>query len=184
MTRSSLHLITGGARSGKSRNAHLLALKLGVNRIFVATAQAYDGEMQQRIELHQSERGDAYRTIEASRDLPGSLSLLEDRVDVILIDCLTLWISNLLFEDLNDAEITKRILSGLDIARQKASHVILVSNEVGFGIVPENALARRFRDLNGRLQQLIAASADTLYLACMGRVLPLHHLGLSFEESL
>lgn len=175
-----LTLITGGARSGKSNFAHRLALRSGEDRLFVATAQAYDAEMQRRIELHQAERGSHYRTLEANIDMANALRALAP-ADVILIDCLTLWVSQLMFADYPDEAIETMIGEGIAVARSQAAHVILVSNEVGFGIVPDNALARRFRDLNGRLQQLLAQSADQLYLACMGRVLPLHTLGLSPE---
>lgn len=176
-----LHLVTGGARSGKSSFAHQLALRLGERRLFVATAQAFDREMQQRIELHRSERGAAYQTLEVPLDLAQALAPLES-VDLILIDCLTLWISNFLLTDSVESEVESEILRGIAVARSKAQHVILVSNEVGFGVVPPHELGRRFRDLNGRLQQLIAAEADSLYLAVMGRVLPLHQLGLRASE--
>lgn len=176
-----LYLVTGGARSGKSAFAHELALRLGQKRLFVATAQAFDPEMRERIERHQSERGAAYRTLEEPRDLSSRLAEVEP-FDVILIDCLTLWLSNLLLADTRPEAIEEAVLAGVAAARLKAKHVILVSNEVGFGIVPPHPLGRLFRDLNGRLQQLLAAKADALYLAVMGRVLPLHQLGLTAHE--
>lgn len=180
MTQGALYLITGGARSGKSQFAHQLALKMGTKRLFVATAEAYDSEMQARIDAHRRERGAHYQTLEGTRDLAASL-LGQSSFDVILIDCLTLWISHLMMDEHSDATIGEMIAGGITQARQQATHTILVSNEVGFGIVPDNALARRFRDLNGKMQQRIGAEADALYLACMGRMLPLHELGIRIE---
>ncbi len=171
-----LILISGGARSGKSRFAHQLALTLGQDRLFVATAQAWDGEMRTRISAHQVERGQDFETLEEPMFLKQALASQSPR-DVILIDCLTLWISNFLItERFEDADIQAAILESIACARQNARTVLLVSNEVGFGIVPDNALARRFRDLNGTLQQKIAAVSDEVYLAVLGQVLPLHKL--------
>lgn len=170
-----LDLISGGARSGKSRFAVEAALRSGDNRLFVATAQAWDQEMQERIQLHKDERQDFFRTLDAPMHLHERLQN-EAPCDVILIDCLTLWISNLLLADVDEAGIREQIDRGLSAALQKAPHVLIVSNEVGLGIVPDNALARRFRDINGRVQQDIAAAADEVYLAAMGIVLPMKKL--------
>ncbi len=170
-----LDLISGGARSGKSRYAVQLALQAGKNRLFIATAQAWDQEMRERIQLHQEERLDNFKTLDAPTDLHVHLAR-EANYDVILIDCLTLWISNLMMQDASDQTIREQVQLGLEAALKKAPHVILVSNEVGFGIVPDNALARRFRDLNGRLQQDISHHATEVYLAALGIVLPLKKL--------
>ncbi len=172
----SLILISGGARSGKSHFAHKLALSLGQKRLFVATAQAWDEEMHTRITTHQEERGDSYETLEEPLNLTDALST-RPPYEVLLIDCLTLWISNhLMIDQLTDQEIRESILAHVQAARRKAQYVILVSNEVGFGIVPEYPLARRFRDLNGTLQQALAAQAQRIYLAVLGQILPLHKL--------
>ncbi len=176
LEQSRLILISGGARSGKSRFAHQLALSLGSNRLFVATAQAWDQEMKARISAHQDERGADFDTLEEPLDLEKAFETQSFR-DVILIDCLTLWISNYLLDDrFSDEEIKAKIQDSLSAALQRAGTVILVSNEVGFGIVPDNALARRFRDLNGSLQQAIAARANEVYLSVLGQTLPLHKL--------
>jgi adenosylcobinamide kinase/adenosylcobinamide-phosphate guanylyltransferase len=179
---SRLELISGGARSGKSRFAVEAALKSGKKRLFVATAQAWDAEMQERIRLHQEERRENFQTLDAPFGLHQHL-LLQDSFEVILIDCLTLWISNLMLQEKSDSEIRSEVELGLATAMNKAPHVLLVSNEVGFGIVPDNALARRFRDLNGRLQQDIAAVAHEVHLAAMGVVLPLKKLSRLASEA-
>lgn len=170
-----LHLISGGARSGKSRFAVELAQQKGMKRLFIATSQAWDDEMQERIRLHKIERQNLFHTLEVPLFLDQALES-QALYDVILIDCLTLWISNLLFHELSDYAIQMQIKRGLEAALLKSRHVILVSNEVGFGIVPEHALSRRFRDLNGRLQQDIGAAAQEIHLAALGVILPLKRL--------
>ncbi|WP_218110191.1 bifunctional adenosylcobinamide kinase/adenosylcobinamide-phosphate guanylyltransferase [Oligoflexus tunisiensis] len=179
---SQLELISGGARSGKSRFAVETALRAGKKRLFVATAQAWDAEMQERIRLHQEERRENFLTLEAPFGLHQHLEL-QPAFDVILIDCLTLWISNLMLQDKSDGEIREQVQLGLDAAMRKAPRVLLVSNEVGFGIVPDNALARRFRDLNGRLQQDISSVAHEVHLAALGVVLPLKKLARLAAEA-
>jgi adenosylcobinamide kinase/adenosylcobinamide-phosphate guanylyltransferase len=179
---SRLDLISGGARSGKSRFAVATALKCGKNRLFVATAQAWDAEMQERIRLHQEERREDFQTLDAPFGLHQHLEHGAS-FDVILIDCLTLWISNLMMQDKDDSTIRQEIHLGLRMAMTKAPRVLLVSNEVGFGIVPDNALARRFRDLNGRLQQDIAAAAHEVHLAAMGVILPMKKLSRLATEA-
>ena len=177
-----LHLVSGGARSGKSRFAVNLALQNGHDRLFIATAQAFDAEMQTRILLHQNERRDDFRTLEAPLDLHIALDK-QAACDVIVIDCLTLWLSNLVHTGLNDQDIQQHINLGLQAALAKARKVILVSNEIGFGIVPDDALARRFRDLNGRLQQDIGAAALEIHLAALGVILPLKQLARLAAQS-
>jgi adenosylcobinamide kinase/adenosylcobinamide-phosphate guanylyltransferase len=179
---SRLDLISGGARSGKSRFAVETALRSGKNRLFVATAQAWDAEMQERIRLHQEERRENFRTLDAPFGLHQHLQLLGP-FDVILIDCLTLWISNLIMQEKDDTAIREEIQLGLHSAMTKAPRVLLVSNEVGFGIVPDNALARRFRDLNGRLQQDIAMVAHEVHMAAIGVILPLKKLSRIASEA-
>jgi adenosylcobinamide kinase / adenosylcobinamide-phosphate guanylyltransferase len=163
-TMAKLTLVLGGARSGKSRYAESLIAALPPPRIYVATAEAGDAEMAERIALHRTRRGGDWQTIEAPHDLPAVLATAATDAPV-LVDCVTLWLSN-------------RMLAGADMDIEAArletalngrhSGVVLVSNEVGFGIVPDNALARRFRDLQGRLNQQLAARADRVVLVVAG----------------
>lgn len=149
-----LSLVTGGARSGKSAFAERLTRLGPAPHGYIATAEAWDDEMRDRITRHRTDRGDGWQTVEAPLDLPAALSQTRGTV---LIDCATLWLTNHLLADHDlDAE-TARLLGAL--ARHTAP-VVIVSNEVGWGIVPENALARRFRDAQGRLNQRLAAKAD------------------------
>jgi adenosylcobinamide kinase/adenosylcobinamide-phosphate guanylyltransferase len=157
-------LILGGARSGKSRYAERLIEAGPPPWIYLATAEARDGEMEQRIAEHRARRDRSWQTVEAPHDLAGALGALPSR-SAVLIDCLTLWLSNRL---LADADIDREI-EGLE--RALASHdgaVVAVSNDVGSGIVPDNALARRFRDLQGVLNQRIAARASRVVLMVAG----------------
>jgi len=160
-----LTLVLGGARSGKSRYAerHLIA-RTPPPWNYIATAEALDDEMTRRIGEHRARRGDKWHTIEAPRDLAGALGGLP-RDTAVLVDCLTLWLSNLLLAGADiDPEVAR-----LDAALLKMDgQVVLVSNEVGLGIVPDNALARRFRDLQGALNQRIAARADLVIFMMAG----------------
>jgi adenosylcobinamide kinase/adenosylcobinamide-phosphate guanylyltransferase len=154
-------LVIGGCRSGKSRQALLLAdrLKLG-RRIFVATCVPRDSEMQARVDRHQRERGDRWTTVECPLALAAEIERQSAPGTVLLVDCLTLWVSNMLLEGLALEEVLERG-AGLGKALGAArGSVILVSNEVGTGIVPENRLARMFRDAAGWVNQAAAASAD------------------------
>lgn len=155
-------LILGGARSGKSRYAEGIARAMGRDRVYVATAQAHDDEMARRIEAHVAARGDGWRTMEAPLDLTAAL---EAEGDVLLVDCLTLWLTNLMLAERDPAAETDRLLASLKAA---TAPVILVSNEVGLGIVPDNALARRFRDAQGVLNQRIAEQADLVVFMAAG----------------
>jgi adenosylcobinamide kinase/adenosylcobinamide-phosphate guanylyltransferase len=158
-----LTLVLGGARSGKSRYAETLITTLPPPWIYVATAQALDAEMTERIGAHQARRGAGWSTIESPHDLASTLSTHAEAP--ILVDCLTLWLSNLMMADAQiDAEFDR-----LAQALQKVTApVVLVANEVGSGIVPDNALARRFRDLQGWLNQRIAAQVDNVVLVVAG----------------
>lgn len=167
-----LILISGGARSGKSSTALDLARKAGDKRLFVATAQAFDQEMTDRIEHHKLERPD-FQTFEKTLDLAENFPT-EKIWDAVVIDCLTLWLSNLIFSDKSDAECEASVYLDLSLLSSKCKTLILVSNEVGLGIVPEHALSRRFRDLNGRLQQGIGRAAEEVYFNVMGFRIPLH----------
>jgi adenosylcobinamide kinase/adenosylcobinamide-phosphate guanylyltransferase len=174
MSASKLVLIGGGARSGKSAYAVQRALSLGPNRVFIATAEAFDEEMRLRIAAHIAERGHSFATVEAPRDLEHALESIQDRaevVDVVVIDCLTLWLSNLLLAEVPMPEIELRV-NRLAIACESAPFpVLLVSNEVGFGLVPETALGRLFRDVSGRAHQRLARSAGEVLLAALGCML-------------
>jgi adenosylcobinamide kinase / adenosylcobinamide-phosphate guanylyltransferase len=168
-----LIVVGGGARSGKSRFALSTALGLGPRRVFLATAEALDDEMRTRIARHAAERSDAFTTVEEPRKLAEAIASVGPETDVILIDCLTLWLSNLLVDGQSEAAIAAAIDELAAVLRTRRCHVVLVSNEVGMGIVPMAPLARAFRDATGRAHQALAAIADELYLAAMGVVLRL-----------
>lgn len=156
-------LITGGARSGKSAIAEARALAFGPRAVYIATAEASDPEMAARIDTHQARRGPEWTTHAEPLDLVGALNATDGRPR--LVDCLTLWLSNLMLADAAvEAEIA-RLEQALEQAR---APVVLVANEVGSGIVPDNALARRFRDLQGQLNQRLAARADRVVLVVAG----------------
>ena len=157
-------LVLGGARSGKSRYAESIVMGLPPPWIYVATAEPLDDEMLARIAEHRARRGSDWRSIEAPRDLAGVLSH-NPAGTAVLVDCLTLWLSNLMLAGADvDAETAR--LDG--VLARSATPVVLVSNDVGSGIVPDNALARRFRDAQGRLNQWVAARADRVVLVVAG----------------
>lgn len=179
-------LVTGGARSGKSRFAEEMARK--ENRVlYIATAIAFDEEMKARIRLHQSRRPSQWGTLEAYKDLDLKLEPLKDSFDCVLLDCLTVMTTNLMFEDpvfdiaafseQQKEDLQESILIQVErlcdwlIENDKSG--ILVTNEVGLGIVPENALARYFRDVAGRVNQRAAAEAHEAWLVCCGLPLKL-----------
>lgn len=158
-----LTLVLGGARSGKSRHAESLITALAPPWIYVATAEACDDEMAARIAAHRARRDARWITIEAPHDLAGVLAAHAGRP--MLIDCLTLWLSNLMMAEAAIDQEIERL--GAAIARARAP-VVLVANEVGAGIVPDNALARRFRDRQGELNQRMGAQADNVVLMVAG----------------
>jgi len=167
-----LILVAGGARSGKSGFALLRAGGLGQRPLFIATAERSDDEMHERIERHRAERGAHFDTLEEPRALPEALAA--DRAhDVILVDCLTIWISNLLVDGMPADAVERRVSALMTALAERRAHVVIVSNEVGMGLVPDTPLGRVFRDLTGRAHQRIAAVADELYLAAMGVLLRL-----------
>jgi len=159
-----LTLVLGGARSGKSRHAESLVAALPPPWLYVATGEPRDDEMATRIAAHRARRGADWRTIEAPRDIAGVLAGVPAG-GAILVDCLTLWLSNLMLAGA-DVEVESDRLD--DALARAAGPVVLVSNEVGSSIVPDNALARRFRDAQGRLNQRIAARADRVVLMVAG----------------
>ena len=157
-------LVGGGSRSGKSRHALELARARGERRLFVATAQSFDEEMHDRARAHRAERGGDFATAEEPLDVAGVIE--RGSFDVAVVDCLTLWLSNLMAAGDRDVEAeTERLVRA---AAAPEAAVILVTNEVGCGIVPENALARRFRDHAGRLNQRAAAAAREVYWMVFG----------------
>ena len=165
-------LVGGGVRSGKSRFALARARSLGARRGFVATGQAFDAEMAARIAEHQRTRDADFATFEEPIALTARLHALP-ALDVVVVDCLTLWLSNLMLADHTVAQITARIDELVGALLDRPFHTILVTNEVGMGIVPETALGRAFRDLAGIAHQRLAAIADEVYLAALGCVLRL-----------
>lgn len=165
----SLTLVTGGARSGKSRFAEGLARSSGLSRRYIATAEAWDAEMADRIARHREDRGADWDTIEAPLDLGPALAAAPP-ASVTLIDCATLWLTNHMLAGHDLAAEADRLLAALAACPGK---VIVVSNEVGWGIVPENALARAFRDEQGRLNQRLAAQAGLVAAVIAGLPLAL-----------
>ena len=160
--------ILGGARSGKSTYAIELAKRLDKKVAFIATCMPLDGEMKKRIQLHKKKRPPHWQTFEETKDIASLTKKLDSRFNVVIIDCLTLFISNLLSEGLSDRAIEVRInkmLKALLFARHTS---IIISNEVGLGIVPNNPLARRFRDLAGKINQMIAQKADEVFFMISG----------------
>lgn len=159
-------LITGGARSGKSRFAEDLVLGQGQAPVYIATAQAFDAEMEARIAAHRARRGAEWSTVNAPLDLVGALCDTDTQDGrPRLVDCLTLWLSNLMHAD-DDVDAATDALVAL-IPTQNAP-LTFVTNEVGGGIVPENALARRYRDAAGEMNQKLAAAVDEAYLVVSG----------------
>jgi len=165
--------ITGGARSGKSRFAEELAHRFGTPLGYLATAQALDDEMTERVNKHRLRRGDEWQTLEEPLFLSQALDGCDGAFKAVLVDCITLWLSNLLFHYeerqvdaethiLEDVQRLAVTLSGMQ------TPVIVVSNEVGQSIVPENRLARRFRDIAGQANQLLAAMADEVHIVISG----------------
>jgi adenosylcobinamide kinase / adenosylcobinamide-phosphate guanylyltransferase len=157
--------ILGGARSGKSRYAQQRAEAIGGRGVFIATAEAYDDEMRDRIARHRADRDQRWSTVEAPRALAAAIDAQSGSGQVVLVDCLTLWLSNVLLADEDVEAAGNRLcaaIAGFDGA------LILVSNEVGQGIVPDNALARRFRDAAGRLHQQVARVAHEVQFITAG----------------
>lgn len=149
------HLVLGGAKSGKSALAERFITAFPPPYVYIATGQALDGEMERRIALHRERRGPEWRTMECPLELEAALDSLRGSREPVLVDCLTLWITNLLLSETHDPEDAIRRL--VSLVPTLDFPLVLVSNEVGAGIVPENALARAFRDLAGAANQRLAA---------------------------
>jgi adenosylcobinamide kinase/adenosylcobinamide-phosphate guanylyltransferase len=162
-------LVLGGARSGKSRYAESLIEALPPPWIYLATAEARDAEMEKRIAAHRAQRDERWQTVEAPHDLAGALSGVP-KGSAILVDCLTLWLSNRLLAEADMDREIERLEATLG---EQRGMVVLVSNEVGAGIVPDNALARRFQDLQGTLNQRIAGRASRVVFMVAGLPLQL-----------
>jgi adenosylcobinamide kinase/adenosylcobinamide-phosphate guanylyltransferase len=160
-----LTFVLGGARSGKSRYAEKLVMDCAPPWVYVATAQAYDDEMSARIAEHRHRRDGRWRTVEAPLDLPAAITAHANAGHPVLIDCLTLWLSNVMLagQDWN-AELQRLSEALSDVS----GPVVIVSNEVGLGIVPDNALAREFRDAQGRVNMRLAAIAERAVLIAAG----------------
>lgn len=171
-----LSLVLGGSRSGKSEFAERIAERIGKRVTYIATAAVFDEEMANRVKLHQERRAEDWVTIEEETDVLGVLSK-GGRRDVFLLDCATVWLTNLLFyqqrvaPDIAPDIIEMRILeqvAGLAETVKRGLDLIVVSNEIGLGVVPENYLGRLFRDLAGKANQVLAAKADSVYLVVAG----------------
>ncbi len=158
----------GGARSGKSRLALARARAFGDDVVFVATLQPKDDEMRARVERHRRARPDSWQTVKAPVDLARALRELP-AVRCVVVDCLTLWTSNLLLDGRSETEVLDAFEDVIAAAREAPAEVIFVSNEVGCGIVPQSALGRRFRDVAGFVNQRLAEAADEAYWVVCGR---------------
>lgn len=166
-------LVLGGARSGKSAFAEQMVLSSGGVAHYIATGRAWDDEMQARIAQHRHQRGDSWATHEEPIRLVQALKRIDEPGNTILVDCLTLWVTNLMMEEGADVEAAFGTL--VDHAATAKARIVFVSNEVGLGIVPENRMARQFRDHAGRLHQRIAAVAEEVFFIAAG--LPLKMKG-------
>lgn len=166
---SRIILVTGGCRSGKSRFALKTAEQIADdNRLFIATSQLLDDEMKERVKRHRQERGPDWQTVESPVQLPEAVTGNHDSAQVILIDCITMWISNLLLDESLSPKISEYMENLKEALIGARCPVLLVTNEVGMGIVPENRLAREFRDRVGSANQTLAGLADQVVLVVSG----------------
>ncbi len=163
-----LTFVLGGARSGKSRHAEALVRAAGRGPwTYIATAQAFDAEMEERIARHRLDRGEGWTTVDAPHDLAAAVAEAAGRGAPVLVDCLTLWLTNRLLAEADLEAESAGLVAALARAAG-AAPLVVVSNEVGLGIVPDNALSRRFRDAAGRLHQRVAETADRVVLVVAG----------------
>ena len=178
MTELATTLVLGGARSGKSAFAEQLVGDSGLAKVYLATATAGDDEMKVRIARHRAQRGEGWTTVEEPLALVDALTREATRGRAVLVDCLTLWLSNLMLAERDPDVEARRLTRFLGVARYP---VVLVSNEVGLGLVPETPLGRRFRDAQGRLNQIVAALVPNVVFIAAG--LPLWLKNQSIQES-
>jgi len=161
-------LITGGCRSGKSRYALDYTNRHFSRKLFLATAEILDDEMARRVENHRKMRGPEWETAEEPLAIVERISQYAEKVEVILIDCITLWLSNLLMKGEADSKVMDAVDRFVEVLKQKRTSFVIVSNEVGMGIVPADPLSRRFRDLAGKANQTIAHGVDTVIFMVSG----------------
>ena len=171
----SMTLLVGGARSGKTAAAERAAAASGRHVAYIATGEARDGEMLERIERHREERPATWTTVEEPREITSAVSAVEPEICIVL-DCLTLWVSNRLAGD--DATILQEAAEVAGYLARRSSPAIVVTNDVGSGIVPADRSVRRYRDLLGRVNAVFRAEADTAYLCIAGGVVPITDLEL------
>ncbi len=164
-------LLIGGARSGKSTTALAVAAATGGEVAIVVTAQAFDGEMTERIARHRAERPSNWTTVEAPIELLAGVGSVADG-HVLLLDCMTLWVSNRILADASHEVIEREAEAIGGLLADRSGTSIVVSNEVGHGIVPGDPVSRSFRDVHGRVNQIIARHVDDTYLVVAGRLLP------------
>lgn len=166
---NTITLVIGGCRSGKSSFAINEAnKKKGGEKIFIATSVPTDSEMEKRVKKHQDERGDEWKTIEEPVKIHKIINQVSENASVILVDCLTLWVSNLLFHSFDEKQIDQAVRNLEDSLKMCRCPLFLVSNEVGTGIVPENNIARQFRDFAGFVNQRMAKAADKVVMTIAG----------------
>lgn len=172
MSAKRIVLILGGARSGKSNHAQELAGQIGGRVLFCATAEALDGEMQSRIEKHRRSRPPGWETIEAGRDIGKVLGRRATKYDAIIIDCITVLVANVMGDgsetEKAESSVSAEILGLIRMLKLRQSNYFLVSNEAGSGLVPDNKLGRVYRDELGKVNQLLAAVSDEVYLLTAG----------------
>jgi len=169
-----LTVLIGGVRSGKSDIAADMAERSRLPVVFIATAEPRDDEMTNRIERHREQRPSSWKTVEAPIDLAEAITAAPDAA-LVVVDCLTLWVSNLM-ERFDDADIFRTATQAAGVATGRHAPVVAVTNEVGAGIVPDNALARRYRDLLGGVNKIWTAAAERALLVVAGRVLDLRQM--------
>ena len=164
-------LVGGGVRSGKSRFALNLARRFGNRKVFLATAEARDQEMAERIAYHRRRRGDEFETIEEPLAIASALARVH--ADVVVVDCVTIWLANLLLRGDGAEKIVDQVDGLIAALRELPMHAVLVTNEVGMGIVPDHPLGRAFRDIAGAAHQRFSRESDQLYFAVLGTILRL-----------
>ncbi len=165
---STLIFVTGGCRSGKSQFALDFANRHFRKKLYLATCEAFDEEMAKRIEDHKKKRASDWRTVEEPVRIADAIRECRNNTEVVLLDCITLWLSNLLLRQKSDHEVMNEVTTLIDMVKQGPSSSIIVSNEVGMGIVPVDPLGRRFRDLAGMANQKIAEAAQTVVFMVSG----------------